>query len=170
MRRRGFTLLEIVLVLLIVSIIASAVVVKLQSPLQNARLEDVVGWLGQFDRITRTYAHRQDRPVRMIVDLDKRQLRRMDSSESENLGPPLQLPARCRIDALRLPTETLTRGSIAIVCSTGGLMPTYAFRLVETGGRSRWLLVAGLTGHVTTFDDEDRFNKIWEGLFGRDAG
>lgn len=140
--------------LLILAIIAGAVTLRSRSLLGRARLADLVDRIGEFDHLARVYARRQDRPVRIVVELDAGRLRRMDAAEAETLGEELVLPEGCRIVRLRVGDRTAWGHSVSITCSRRGLTPTWAMLLEDRAGRRRWVLLAGLSGQMTATDDE----------------
>ena len=170
MRGRGFTLIELVLVLLVLAILSSAVVVRLHSPARNAQWEDLLSAVGDYDAMTRARARQQDGAMRLIVDLSGGRLYRAAPDETKPSGAVLAIRDGRRIERIRLGEETVRRGEVAIACSPQGLTPTYAIRLVDDQGRQAWLLTAGLTGQVTVFNDDETFEQTWQTLFGDDAG
>jgi prepilin-type N-terminal cleavage/methylation domain-containing protein len=173
-KHRGFSIPELVVALLILAVLTSAVMLRVHSPLENARAEELVGRLGDFDRTTRTFARRGDRPLRLVVDVSGGRLSRMNTGTDEpaEIGQALRLPSGCRIDAAYLGAERIGRGEMAIVVTRCGLTPTYALKLTWRDGRDVWLLVAGLSGQMMSFEDYDSFEKTYETLTqnGRDAG
>ena len=54
--RRGFTLIELTVVLLIVAILAGVVTLRLQGPLHRAEMRDVIERIAFFDHLTRVHA------------------------------------------------------------------------------------------------------------------
>lgn len=170
MRRTGFSLLELTVVLLIMAIVASAVVLNTRGPMHNARADEIVARIGEFDRLTRSSAQQQDIPLRLVVDIPAGTIRRVIGDDDENFTPPLTLPSHCRIDAVRIGERRLIRGSAVIECSRQGITPSYAIHLIFDDDRSVWLLVAGLTGQFTTLENETELQDIWQATGGSDAG
>lgn len=161
-RARGFTLIELTAVLLILGVAAAAVTLRMQGPMCNARMKDVIDEIGAFDQLTRTYAREHDRPVRLVVNLSAGRLSRQDEGEAEELGTALELPEGYRIARLRVRGEDLWSGRVSVRCSEWGLTPTYAMRIDGPSGKSRWVVIAGLTGELVRAEDEDELRDIIE--------
>jgi len=163
--RLGFSLIEITLVMLIMAIVAAAVTLRAQGPMQSAKMDEVAAMIGDFDRLTRVYARRHDRPVLLVVDLSTGRLSRTARdgaySSGEDIGEPLELPQGYTIDALMVRRQDIRAGSASIAFGRRGLSATYAILLVGPGGRSqdptqkRWLCVTGLGGQVLEMAESD---------------
>ena len=165
---RGFTLIELTIVLLIMAIVAAAVTLRLHTPLRHAELRDVAGAVAQYDRTTRLAAREQDRPLRMVVGLSSRRISRTDE-RGRATGAPLALPGRVAIEQLIVRTQTAHEGEVGISCSRLGFTPTYAMRL-GAGGMHRWIVVVGLTGEAVEVDNEDQARQILEAAGRGNAG
>ena len=160
MRREGFSLIEMTIVLLILGIAAGAVALRMHGPMRRAQLADVVDQVTHFDRLARTHAREHDRPLRLVVDLATGRLWRTDERGVQDGFPPLALPERYRIARLVVRNQDVTYGSVSLTCSRRGLTPSYALLLTGPGGQSKWIVVAGLTGQHVEVDSEDAVKKI----------
>jgi len=158
-RRRGFSLIELTVVLLIAGVVAGAVVVRLHDPMRRAELADMLDGIAHLDRLTRTAACRHDRPLRLVVDLSAGEVRQTDTSGEQGLDA-LKLPGGWRIERLILRDRVVHSGSVSITCSRGGRTPSYALHLAGPGGRGKWLLLAGLTGRHVEVDSEEDIRAI----------
>ena len=168
---KGFSLVELIAVLLIISIVAGAVMLRVQGPLHSTQMRDVIDQVRNFDLPTRSYALEQDRPVHLVVDLAAGELSRTDTQGTQLLGEPLKLPLGCRIARLLVRGEDVSTGSIAIGFSRLGLSPSYAVLLEGPGNRRQWILVAGLSGEIVEIDDEQEVQNILDAAGqGVDAG
>jgi prepilin-type N-terminal cleavage/methylation domain-containing protein len=162
--QRAFTLIELAAVLLILAVVAAAVTLRSHVLLGRAEGKDLVERIGQFDHLTRVYARRHDRAVRIVVDLDAGRLRRTDAAETETLGEALVLPEGTRIVRLRVRDQEMYSHSVSITCSRRGLTPTWAMQLEDANGRRQWLLLAGLSGRMVTTDNDDEIHRILAAL------
>ena len=169
MRRRGFSLIELTMVLLILAVIAAGAALRVQAPLTTARATEAVDRIRQFDRLTRAAAYRQDRPLSLIVDLSAGRLERTDQAGRSVSGDPLRLDGRCRIARLLVRDRALSAGRVVVPCSRRGLTPSYALA-VDTPGRRQWLLFAGLTGEMIQVADERQAEEILAAAARPDAG
>lgn len=159
MKRRAFTLIELTLVLLILSILAASATLRAQRPLSRARMIDVIGQIEHFDHVTRTAAREQGRAMYTIVDLTAGELRRSDE-EGESLEiAPLQLPRGFSIESVLVRDNAIYNGRTAISCNRQGAMPTYAI-LLAGPGMKQWLAFAGITSQMIKLEDEQQAQEI----------
>lgn len=169
MKPRGFTLIELSVVILIVGIAAAAVTLKVQRPLQFARLGDAVGALVDFDQTTRSAARGQDRPLRMMMNVSSGTVRRLGETGQTPGGSTLGLSSPVRLARVLVRQQDCRDGEIAIMCSRKGLTPTYAV-LLESGSRRQWVVFVGLSGQVVQVDSENEARDILAAAsLGRDA-
>ena len=169
MKRGGFTLVELMLVLLILAIAAAAVTVRAQGSLRGARMNEVLSAFRDFDRTTRAAARNQDRPFRLVVSLSGGTIARADGEGRLIRGQVMSLPSDIRFDRLLVRRQDCRDGDVTISCSRKGFTPTYAV-LLKSSGRSQWLVVAGLTGDMLLVADEKQARNILEAGGGNDAG
>ena len=164
MRTRAFTMIELAVVLMIVAISAAVVTLRIDGPMHRAQMEDVVGRVAQFDRLTREYARQHDRALRLVVHVGDREIRRTNARELENLGASLILPGGFRIEQMRLRGEVAADRRSSLACSRHGLTPTYALQLRGPGGELRWIVFAGLTGELIDVEEEWQVQEIFDAL------
>ncbi len=160
LRRNAFSLIELTVVLLILGIGAAAAALRIAGPMRNARTDDVVDQVRQFDHVTRQWALAHNRPARLVVDLSTGRLSRTDAEGRELGSEPLALPGNVAIAELHVRGRRMGVGQVSISCSPAGRTPTYGIVLEETGGRRRRLIFAGLTGEFTEIDDPEVFGAI----------
>ena len=153
MRKDGFTLMELTIVLAIMAIAAAAVALKLQVPLGQARAKDLVEQVAAFDHLTRTAARDQDKPLRMVFDANAGQISRTDEN-GQAVGSGLELPERCRLEKLLLPDGATGGADAVVTCSRRGLTPSYGLVLRKDNVQAQCLLVAGLSGQMTEMSSE----------------
>jgi prepilin-type N-terminal cleavage/methylation domain-containing protein len=168
---RGFSLAELSVVLLILAIAATAVTARYGGRLRGAEFEDVLDEMEAFDALTRTYARRHDRALRVMVHLSGGRIERIDETTDDEVGTRLVLPGTCRIAELRLAGERARLGQAGLHVTSRGIAPTYAMRIDGPNGRRAWLVFAGLTGEVFRSEDEETVHAILEAAEARpDAG
>ena len=160
MHSKGFSLIELTAVLLIMAVAAAAVTLRLQGPLRRATAADVVGRIGQFDRLTRAEARRYDRALRINVDLATGSITRTGEDPGGQAAAAVGLPQGFWIARLMVRDRQVTAGGVSIRCSRAGLTPSYALLLADPAGGRRWLLVAGLTGQVLEMEDDDAVRNV----------
>lgn len=164
--RGGFTLTELMVVLLVMGIVAGAVTLSLAGPKRRAELDDVVGEVVQFDLLARQYAARHGRAVQLVFDMDAGRVLRTEKGAVRERRPAVYVPPEgYRLGELRLAGKRLAGGRAALWCSVRGYTATYAVRVDGPSGR-RWVLFAGLTGEASVFEDEKELEQTLSLLSG----
>jgi type II secretion system protein H len=158
--RRGFTMIEILAVMVLLGLAAGVVAVNIRGPMREASLEEVVERIVDFDGQTRAIARRKGRPLRLRVDLTAGRLSRSDAETGEELGAPAVVLGGWRVEELRVRDEPIGSGTATLSVSRRGLSQSYALLLVGPHGERRWLLCAGLSGHFTQYDSHDGIENI----------
>jgi len=152
---KGFSLIEMTMVLLIVGIAAGAVALRVEPQLRRSRMEQVVRDFVEFDRLTRAIARRHDRQLRLVVDASAGELRRLDAEGYESSGRAMSLPDNYAITKVLVRSQEIHAGTISLPCSRKGFMPTYAVRFLGPGGRQQWVLLTALGGQEVMIDGAD---------------
>ncbi len=151
----GFTLLEMVVVMIIIAMLATAVFVSASGWFRTARIRDGVSQLAFIDRMTRQHAAQFDRQTALEFDLKKGTIMRINDNPSDRRTHRFRLPGGLRLQQIKTAAEGVTSGQMAIPCSTQGHTPTYAVLLASPDQAQQWIVIAGLTGQVVTVDDEE---------------
>ena len=145
--RRGFTLIELILVITLLSFITGMVVVRFAGVGAKAKLQLAAERIAFLDGQTRTLARRQGRGVDVVFYLGTNRVERREASNGDVISGPTQLPGGVRIANVLVggrhrSTHTLRFGPM-------GHSPSYSVELSTSGGRlSQTVWVAGLTGQV----------------------
>ena len=171
----GFTLIEMVLVIALTAILATAVTLSLTGPRRAAQARDVAEGVAHYDRLAREWSRRFGRPTRLTFHLNRGMVSRAvadgeaaGAEEDSAVDRPaaLQLAGGYRIDRVVLAGRSASAGEVSVPCSTGGQTPSYAVLLAGPGGQRQWLVVAGLSGNVLTVNDEREVEDIFAALSG----
>ncbi len=149
MSRRGFTLIEVMLAVLLLALLTAGVTLKSSGLLSAGRAEDAVNLVRSFDAAARQWAVASGRPARMSFDLAAGTLSRLDGKSTTVVS----LPPKLRIDHIKVGGRDETLGLVLIDVSPRGWSRSYALRLSGPGGE-RWLSIAGLSGVVTETSNE----------------
>ena len=155
MNNKGFSLIEITMVLLIMGIAAAAITLRVEPLLHREGMEQVVRDIVDFDRLTRAMARRHDQQFRLVLDTSVGELRRLDVTGMESRGRAVRLPENYAITKVLVRSQDVGAGTISIPCSHRGFMPTYAVRLDGPGGRRQWILLTALGGQEVLIDDNN---------------
>jgi len=160
MKAPGFSLIEITIVLVILSIAAAAVALRIAPVMHRANMDQIVREIGDFDRLSRLYARQHDRAVRIVLDTSVGQIRRMDPETLEQLGRPMDLPDGFAISSMRIQTDEVWGSAVGVHCSRNGMTPSYAMLLHGPGRREQWVMFAGLGGRLVRIDDTRELQNI----------
>lgn len=156
------------MVLLVLAVSAAAVTLNLRPLVYESQMSEVIADLGEFDRLTRTQAARGNRTMRLVVDVSRGRLRRLNAESLEEAGRAMALPGDYRFSRAMVGRVDVAIGEVAIPCSGRGLTPTYALELEGPGGRRQWMVFAGLTGQLIQVENEDQVRDIWDRISLRD--
>jgi len=181
MNRRGFTLIEMIAVVLLLGLLAGSVAYAMTGELRRGTREEAVDVIRYMDHMTRLTADRFGRPCALRFELDKRRLRRVidPAGRSAETLSTRRLPRPFRIDRLVAATvddqrrgkPTLTKvrgwehGRADVNVGVDGRGPTYALRLTGDA-RDEWLVFAGLTGRMMRVEDERAVDNLFDRLSG----
>ena len=158
-RSAGFTLIELMMVVLILATASAIVALRLKGPMCVARMRDVTGRIASYDRLTRLQATEQDRALMVVVDPDKGELRRMDAKGEEAMGTPLSLPSDFEITKVVVAGEAPSAKRKGVYFSRLGLTRSYAILVTGPGDLSRWVLFTGLTGDLVEGEREEQVRE-----------
>jgi len=157
--RSAFTLVELMVVLLVMSIVAGALTLSLTSPSKRADMDDVVAGIVQFDLLARQHALRHGQARQLVFDLDAHKIGELSEEDRDDSPARIfALPEGYRLATLTLASGSINSGRTAVWCSDRGYTPTYALRVEGPAGR-RWVLFAGLTGEVIQTEDEKEIEQ-----------
>ena len=150
-RHGGFTLIEVMAVMLILALLSTAAAWSFAQPLARARTAEAVELITSFDASSRLGARRFGRGVDMVFDLTAGTLERREGERTVYRGT---LPRGFSIEQVRTADQVRDAGEITIPCSRLALTSSYAVKLVGPHGVERWIVFAGLSGQVTAARDE----------------
>ncbi len=166
-RHPGFTLLEVLAVIVILAFLAAAVSVTASGFSGSAKMEDALDRLVFIDHLTRQHAARFDQPSEVVLDLRQGTMTRQNS-EGQKIRHSHRraLPQGYHIKRVKVPGGEVSSGKVSIPYSPMGHTPTYAVHVAGRDGRQRWVLFAGITGQSILLDDEKNLADLFKILAG----
>lgn len=153
--RRGFSLLEAMIVVCILGLLASGTMLVLSGPMQRAKHQAVLAELAVLDQWARVHSKRG--AVELHFDLNAQAVEAVAQSRV-NERKYVQLPPGLRI------LEILTGG---IACDSGvaevgyaaGGCPTHALLIQMRTGQSGWTIISGPTGQRYAVKSDEAAEK-----------
>ena len=171
---RGFTLIEMLVVLALSAILAGVVTVSLAGTFHAARAQDVAGRIETYDRLAREYFRGFGRTGQLVFDLGRGTVTRVSSEASAGTDPTtggaLHLPSGFHLAEVTTASRTSTSGEASVACSADGQTPSYAVELADDRGSHYWMVVAGLTGRVAQARDDQEVQDIFATIGRRPVG
>jgi len=157
--RRGFTLIEIMVAVIVMGLLCGAVVLTFAGPIRRARMTEAIEQVKYADASARDVARRFGREVELVFDLSASRIERCEQGGPEatfaaNVPPPM------RIEAVRTREGETDYGQASVAISPVGLSPTYAVKIAGPEG-TRWILVTGLGGVTVVLANEAQVERIF---------
>ena len=148
--RPSFTLIETMLAVLLMALLAAAVSLSVDRPVQAARGRDAVDLIAGFDAAARQAAVQSGRRVRVQFDLSAGTIVRLDGTTP---AARATLPTGYRVVAVRVGRQVQSTGTVPVDVAAHGWSRSYAVHVVGPAVDA-WVAVAGLTGQSTEVADE----------------
>jgi prepilin-type N-terminal cleavage/methylation domain-containing protein len=173
--RGGFTLFELLVVVVLTAMLAAAASLTLLHAVRRATADDVLRRLAELDGLIRRASRRAGRPMQLVLGPgssgDERGVAgRQRDDDGQDTGVSVRLPAGTRMERVWLADgrdpRTADWGEVVVHCSRLGRTPTYGFELVGPDGRHYWRVVPGLTGTLTEATDEEDLLRAFGAMAG----
>ncbi len=158
---RGFSLLELLVVLVLVALVSATVVVRWSGVQQDAALQSAVGQLEFNDAYLRRYARTHGTLCSLAFDLKEHRLRKQYRSESRQ-NPPWETLGR-GIQVRQLQTgHASAKNRTEVTYQRDGTSVTYGIELAGPRGQKTWLIVAGITGQITRLTTQKKYEDAFQ--------
>ncbi|MFC1759510.1 type II secretion system protein [Planctomycetota bacterium] len=152
----GYTMIELMVVLVLMSLIFGGVMLKLGGPLANAKMEFSKSSLVNFDRRVRELSRRRKKAHTLQVDIDRGHFALREDQSDGNSLMRLQLPEGVQLTALRVDGVWRETGIVEQSVRATGEMASYcvAFSSSKSASKTRWLFFVGGSGQVIEYENE----------------
>jgi prepilin-type N-terminal cleavage/methylation domain-containing protein len=157
----GFTLLEVLAVIVIMTMMIAIVGVQLNGPYQVARLRESLERIEFIDNQVRNHSLTHSTPCQLVVDLDRGHLYSQDIHDDDLRSFEYHLPRKLRFDRFQTPWLDKRSGSAVIDITARGSSPTYAVCVVAPDDERRWVLFAGATGRADHSMDKENVQQVF---------
>ena len=151
-QRRGLTLLELTVVIVIMALVASMVVISRSGTIQRFRAQRAFQEIKTFDQRARQFAEGRNLSVEITIDPADKLLKMQYADGVQLSGKSLYLDANSRLVVLDFEGEHSSATSVAI--SPTGISELYAVGIRKSDSSSRWLLFLG-AGQVLDFESQE---------------
>jgi len=146
--RNAFTLIEMMIVASLLGLLATAVIVNVDSYTDRGRLEAAANRLGSINKIARLAGQMRGQPVRLIYDLDEQVIRWSESRYS--LGSSL------RIAWVQTgPTDRFDKGQVVLNIAPGGLVPGHAVAVTDSRQTTIVCWIAAATAQLRCYQEAE---------------
>ncbi|OVE76175.1 type II secretion system protein GspH [bacterium E08(2017)] len=140
--RKGFTLVEVLLVLVIVGIVSAVVLPNLAQSLKGNRLRVATRTVVKAGRYARSIAVLKQKPITLTFQLKDSTLTVGGGDEKDNITRKLE---RINIQSVNIGSdENSGDGNVNVVYQTNGRCEPYELVLVDEEGRSTKIVVDAL--------------------------
>ena len=154
----AFTLLELLLVLIVLSMVAVTVAVAWSGLHRRAVMADAIQRIEFFDQHMRQYARMHRSPCALKFDTKEGRVRKIYDLQGDKGTHWHTLGRGITLKQIEVSGGGRMRSTVEIPFNRHGLSATYGIALETRGEAQRWLVVAGLSGQVTHFETEDEFD------------
>jgi len=162
-KRLGFTLLELLTVMVIVGLLAGLTMARMGGVTNRARLQAEVERIAALDGSLRLHAARHIESASLQIDLQEGQVERWIGSD-ERLARTIELSRAVQITRFLSATRDVDGGRVTIDYSRQGRSETFALELSTADRTSTWLLFAGLTGQMSQWEEEHDVEGMLQSL------
>ncbi|MDO5554808.1 MAG: prepilin-type N-terminal cleavage/methylation domain-containing protein [Planctomycetia bacterium] len=157
---RGFTLVEITVVLAILGLVTSLAVVNYREPVNNVRLENIFEQVTHFEQRMRHWCRTHNTPAQIKVDLDRGEFAAQLRDGTKLDIPEVKITEGFKLKELRVMGENRFGRDTIIPYTSEGIAPCWALSIAYSGQRERYRLIIGMTGQSISFQSEDELRRF----------
>ena len=153
-RNSGFTLIELMIVILIMAIMAGFAVLSLRGHIDRARWTRSIEQLENMDRIGRIAARSEATTYQLSFDRDKRkvELRATGRNAPQKSFREWKLPNGIQFAGFQNGSSSNRSDEMKILINASGQSPSYAVAFKTKSGTAQWLVTLGLSGQHIQMD------------------
>ena len=152
---RGFTMIELITVLVLLSLVTGTVTFSLRGNIANSRAEFAIEKLQLVDRQLRDSAIRSGRTSALRIDLARGKMTRSIRGQQETVIED-SIPAL----RFRSPVIDTDEDQAVVQFLPDGTSMTYAICLRQSAKARTWLIFAGLTGQSLVTSDAGEVEQL----------
>lgn len=179
--RRGFTLMELLAVVAVLGLIAGATAWSMADQVRQGSMADLIAKFRHVDEFARHAARRIEGDWTLNIDVSEQSMwRQRQHDGSTERGPVFKLPGEFAIgsilvasggqsggsDSARTRYREHSGGRVELKVDRNGSTASYAVELKGPENQRRWLLIAGLSGQLIEYDNDQPIKDIFAALRG----
>jgi prepilin-type N-terminal cleavage/methylation domain-containing protein len=170
-RRSGFTLIELMAVLVLIGLISATAVVRFGGTTQRAQFEWSLERLIASDALLRTHGATSGQPGWLEFEIGTGHVERACGAKRD-ASSGIELGAGVRISRFLAARRHAEMGKVEVAYDPYGHSETFAIEIEGSNNQSAWILFAGLTGQTRRFEDRRDVERILDLVrpAGPDAG
>ncbi len=156
-RSSGFTLIELVIVILIMAIMSGFAVLSLRGHIDRARWTRSIEQLENMDRLGRIAARSESTPHRLSFYRTKRtvELRAIGPNAPRKTVREWKLPNGIQFSSFRDGAVSNRSEELSIDINPSGQSRSYAVAIKANSGPPQWLVTLGLSGQHIQMEKAD---------------
>ncbi len=156
----GFTLVELMVVIVLVTLLSGLVVMQLGGLVRGGRMQDAVQRWQMFDHTTRRQAALQGQTFWLVRDHASTSTQRISPNDPTTDAPSLTMPRGYAVDAVWKDGVWHRSGQTVLTYSSRGFSPDYAVSITGPNEQAQLWLCLGLTGQWVQFEDLDDLEEL----------
>ena len=147
-RRAGFTLIELMVVVLIMGLMASVAVLSVRGHIDRARWTRSFEQIEQLDRIGRIAARRDASRYQLRFNRAKRsvELYAVESNVFKKKLREVKLPTSLEFASFQKAGNVGRGNDFEVEIASNGQSPSYALSIQTSSSQPQWLVVLGFSG------------------------
>lgn len=161
--RTGFSLIELMVVLTIVSIVVGAVAMKWSAAFEGVNFESTVDRIVNFDYQTRRHAMSAGKPCTIRFDLEENEMVATRWSNGEEYLTRFHTAEPIEFGLGGTNVSKNSGNPFEVEVSKQGASSTY-FLEISHGQKSRWIMIAGGSGQVNEYENKTAISKVFASL------
>jgi prepilin-type N-terminal cleavage/methylation domain-containing protein len=160
--RSGFTLLEILLVVMILATVLGVAAATMVGPVRKARTIQAFDRLENVDRYTRTVARRDNTPYRITFDRKKRIIESRSVLETNKRNIRVwPMPSGTELRHYYDARGSSNLSKYEVLVAANGTSPSYAVAVAGREGGKHWIVTFGLSGKQIRVEDDSDVASIF---------
>lgn len=156
--QRGFTLLELLLVVTILAMATAAVAIRWSAVARNASAAATVTRLEAVDAHLRQFARGRRRPCVLALDRRAGRIQKRYLGEEQTASPWESLGTGVTLTEIRVAGATGQPSVVEIPFTRTGVSASYGLHLTGPGEKEAWLVVAGASGQFISLSMESEWD------------